>query len=165
MLGLPNYAHGFGTVDQAVAFRNLVDYIINGNEMISMDANWDLTENKVYATFVNVEPDKVDLYCTVDETTLTPPSLHQFYDCSAVPDEFKGTPPDMRYARWDKVEMIKGVDGRYSAIPMHAEDGKYTNYQACLVRASSGVDDSVITSRTLLNRNLCEESLFSVKDL
>ncbi len=169
-----NYPHGSGTVDQAVSFRNFVNQVLNAAPMMQLDAHYYFDSGKVVARITGVEPTEVQLWCTVDLGEEPVISLRQIqiYNPDGSPKFENGRPvcaslgpdwhtlaPDLRYARMESHPMTKTEPGYYESQPPPALNPLYDQYRYCLVRAYQGLDGPVVTSKALMNQNLCSESL------
>lgn len=157
---IPNYAHGGGTIDHAVAFRSLVNYLANGVPMLDVKAHWDFVTNEVRAVVSNGTPSGVELWCSVRMTDAQIISLRQDENCHSVGPNYRVGPPDTRYAHFEKVDMSL-VNGEWRGTPPIGEGG-YAQYQECIVRAVAGADGGVVTSLRMMNRELCEAALLPV---
>lgn len=184
-LVVPNYGHGFGTVDVAILFRNLVNRTLTGNsDYLKVDAKHYIETETVNATVTgtnNFNDVRVELWCTkgdlddfIPDRNQWPPTLRNRFSCASLNnDDFDFNPvtPDLRYSHLDKVIMTDFGGGKYSAdvnsiLGVGWTNSTGTNFIGCYVRAVKGgaqKDSSVATSYLLMNEPLCDSSLLPIK--
>lgn len=181
-LAIPNYGHGFGIVDHAVAFRSLVNNILSGGESdyMRINAKYYFNQGSVNATITGTndfEDVRVELWCTqgdLDDFLSReewPPILRKSISCSSIDNSdpnFNPLPPDLRYSYLSKAVMNSLGNGKYSlSVDDVPVDSGFEDYRGCYVRAVKGgqyKDEDVATSYLLLNENMCSLSLLQVKE-
>ncbi len=190
LLAVPNYGHGFGTVDHAILFRTLVNKTLAGNsDYLKVDAKYYLENEIVNATITGTNDFsdvRVELWCTQGDLddyppfnnnrNAWPPTLRNRNippTCPSLNNEdtdFNPVAPDLRYSYMENITMDDLGNGRYSANVNSISDVGWpegaNNYIGCYVRAVKGgqyKDASVATSTFLINEPLCEASLLEIK--
>jgi|GEM_PF-3514829 len=166
-LELINYPHGGGTVSHAVAFYSLLADIFNDQPMPQIQAHLDVNQNQVTAVVSNRVPETVELWCSDHMTDRNIISLRTDKNtCASIGSNYKANLPDARYAAMASVPMTQIGSGIYQAdIPASSAGGDYDTYRDCVVRATSISDDFTLTSKTLFNKSLCDESLLNTATL
>lgn len=188
LLAVPNYGHGFGTVDHVVLFRSLVNRTLTGNsDYLKVDAKYYLETENVNATITGTNDFsdvRVELWCTQGDLdnrfsrNQWPPTLRKWLGRSCSTNDlnnfdplFNPVAPDLRYSYLNNIIMTDLGGGEYSAdvnsisgVGWENETG--TNFIGCYVRAVKGEpfkDTSVATSYLLMNKPLCNAALLEVK--